>query len=72
MNKFVPTKNYPDIYSAKSSYFYLDYELVVYEKDSIYYGNCSNLSYSSNADNETELKNDFNEYVNQLEGKDSD
>ena len=63
MSKFVPPLNYRDVYSVKGSYFHLDYELTIHEMNRIYYGNCKELDYSSNADLESELKNAFREYV---------
>lgn len=49
-----------------NSYFYLGYKLVYFKDNCIYYGTCKELNYSSNADLEQELKNDFREYVNSV------
>lgn len=49
-----------------NSYFYRTYELVYFKDNCIFYGTCRELNYSSNADLESELKNDFIEYVNSV------
>ena len=49
-----------------NNYFYLGYELLIVKDNCIYYGICRELGYSSNADLEQELKNDFVEYVNSV------
>jgi hypothetical protein len=46
-----------------SIFFHLGYELLIVKDNCIYYGICRELNYSSNSDNEQELKNDFVEYV---------
>ena len=49
-----------------SSFFHLGYELLIVKDNCIYYGLCRKLGYSSNSDNEQELKNDFVEYVGRV------
>lgn len=61
MNKFVLIKNYPDIYTPKSSYIYLGYELMIYDRCGSNHGE---LNYASDSNDELELKSDFREYVN--------
>jgi len=46
-----------------SSFFHQGYELLIVKDNCIYYGLCRGLGYSSNSDNEQELKNDFVKYV---------
>ena len=49
-----------------NTFHYLSYELIITRDKNLYYGECKELNYSSSADIEQNLKNDFMEYVDSV------